>query len=110
MSNAMKRVIGLRIRAARKTAGLTQEELADRLNRTTESISNLERGKSLPAVQSLAAIADQLGITLADLFVGIEAGSPDRERVALEARAISVIRKLDKTRLEIAVKQLEVLQ
>lgn len=106
----MKRIIGLRIREARKAAGLTQDALAERLGRTVESISDLERGKSLPSLEGLAAIADVLGLRLADLLTGIEAEAVDREQLALESRAMAAIRTLDKTRLWIAFKQLEALR
>jgi len=106
----MKRIIGLRVREARKAAGLTQVALAERLGRTVESISNLERGKSLPSLEGLAAIADALGWRLPDLLSGIEAEAPDRERLELESRAMAAIRALDKTRLRIAVKQVEALR
>ena len=112
MSNTMKRVVGSRIRAARKAAGLTQEELADaeRLDRTVESISNLERGKSLPGLEGLAVIAHELGLRLSDLLADIEAEPVDRERVGLESRAMVALHALNKARLKIAVKQLEALR
>jgi len=106
----MKRIIGLRVREARKAAGLTQGVVDERLGCTVESISNLERGKSLPSLEGLAAIARELGLRLPDLLSGIEADSPDREQLELESRAMAAIRMLDKTRLRIAVKQLEALQ
>jgi len=110
MSSSMKRTVGLRIREARKAAGLTQDALAERLDRTVESISNLERGKSLPSLEGLAAIARELGLRLSDLVADIEAGSADREQLELESRAMAAIRALDKPRLRIAVKQLEALR
>lgn len=110
MSSNMKRTIGLRVREARKAARLTQDALAERLGRTVESVSNLERGKSLPSLEALAAIADALGLRLPDLLSGIEAESLDREQLQLESRAMAAIRTLDKPRLRIAVKQLEALQ
>jgi len=97
----MKRTVGLRVREARKAAGLTQDALAVRLDRTVESISNLERGKSLPSLEGLAAIARGLGLRLSDLVADIEADAVDREQVELESRAMAAIRMLDKTRLRI---------
>lgn len=110
MATSMKRIIGLRVRDARKAVGLTQDALAERLDRTVESISNLERGKSLPNLEGLAAIAHELGLRVSDLLADIEAESVDRERVGLESRAMAAIRALDNTRLKIAVKQLEALR
>lgn len=103
----MKRTIGLRIREARKAAGLTQDVLAERLDRTVESLSNLERGKSLPSLEALGAIAEVLGLRLSDLVADIDAETMDRERVELEGRVMAAIRTLDKKQLRIAVKQIE---
>lgn len=40
--------VAIRMRAARKVAGLSQQELADRVGRRISNISNVERAKNLP--------------------------------------------------------------
>ena len=56
--------IGLNILAARKRAGLTQEELADRVGYKTKSaINKIETGvRDLPQ-KKIAAFAEALGVT-----------------------------------------------
>lgn len=49
---------------ARLKMGLTQEELAKRLNTKQSSISRLERGLDLPSLSFLAKIADVLGMKI----------------------------------------------
>lgn len=70
--DTLKRLIGNRIKAARLNAGLTQQELLDRMrHKTIESISNVERGSTLPPLDTLLDFAQALqvepGLLLTDL-------------------------------------------
>jgi transcriptional regulator with XRE-family HTH domain len=62
MANGLKQLIGTRLQAARRQRGLTQEELAFKINKTAESISNIERSIQLPSIETLADLARELGI------------------------------------------------
>lgn len=55
-----------RIREAREAAGLTQEELADRLNEKTSVIRKLERGDNLPSDRVQKKLEKALGISLVE--------------------------------------------
>lgn len=57
----MRLSIAKHIRSLRKRAGLTQEELAQRLYVTRQTVSLWELGKTRPDVETLQAIADCLG-------------------------------------------------
>ena len=59
MDKDLKRFIAGQLRACRRAAKLNQAELAERIDRTSEAISNIERGKSLPALDTLMAHADK---------------------------------------------------
>lgn len=54
--------------AVRKRAGLSQSELAARLNIDETAISHWENGKSSPAGGRLVLVADVLGCTIDELF------------------------------------------
>lgn len=56
--------IGVRIRACRERAGMTQGELAAAAFVTRQSVGNWENGKTLPDVQSLQLVARLLGTTV----------------------------------------------
>ena len=56
--------IGVRIRACRERAGMTQGELAAAAVVTRQSVGNWENGKTLPDVQSLQLVARSLGTTV----------------------------------------------
>lgn len=58
----------LLIRKARLAAGLTQEELAERLDTSPVSIGRYETGERQITVEKLLAIADALGIPAAQLI------------------------------------------
>ncbi|MBQ6063679.1 MAG: helix-turn-helix transcriptional regulator [Prevotella sp.] len=49
---------------ARKNAGLTQQELADRIGADKGYISRLERGLTIPTVSTLYQLATAMGLTI----------------------------------------------
>lgn len=50
--------------------GLSQKELAERLNITDKAISKWERGLSFPDISILIPLSETLDITLYDLLTG----------------------------------------
>lgn len=59
-----KEEIGQKIKILRKTRGLTQEQLADKLNIKRATISNYEIGRRSPHIKELEAIAEALNVGL----------------------------------------------
>jgi transcriptional regulator with XRE-family HTH domain len=57
-------LVGRRIRAAREQVGLTQLQLADRMEVSQPVIAALESGRGNPTVGQLAAVADALQVGL----------------------------------------------
>lgn len=49
------------MQACRERAGLTQEQMAERLNRTQSSISKLEKGRKIPDMPTFLAWVDATG-------------------------------------------------
>jgi DNA-binding XRE family transcriptional regulator len=60
--------LGSNIRHLRKTTGLTQMQLAERVDRSEDAISNIERGTSAPPPETALAIAQALNLQLTDLY------------------------------------------
>lgn len=56
--------VGKRIKALRKTRGLTQEQLAEKLGVQRATISNYEIGRRSPHLKELEKIAGVLGVSL----------------------------------------------
>lgn len=71
--------IGVRIRKARKTAGLSQEKLAEEVGVGTTHISHIETGKVLPSMSVFISLLNVLQIS-ADEVV---AGNVERSEVQL---------------------------
>ena len=51
----------------RKMSGMSQEELAERIYISRQTLSKYETGESLPNIEQCKAIADVFGVTLDDL-------------------------------------------
>ena len=60
--------IGSRLCELRKNKGMTQKELAQRLNVSDKTVSHWERGDSNPDLQLLTVIADIFGVTCDELL------------------------------------------
>jgi transcriptional regulator with XRE-family HTH domain len=69
-SQPHRRLLGEAVRARRKTAGFSQEKLAEKAGLSTVFISRIERGKESPSVDSLAKIARALKVKVCDLVGG----------------------------------------
>ncbi|MBR3751771.1 MAG: helix-turn-helix transcriptional regulator [Ruminiclostridium sp.] len=62
--------IGSNIKKLRTGQGLTQDQLAERLFVTRQTVSNWERGASQPDLEQLEAIAVALGVEVMELLYG----------------------------------------
>ena len=67
--------IGENIRRLRKESKMTQHDLAQRLNVSTQAVSKWERSYSYPDVTLLMPIAEIFSVTLDELFLGEDAGA-----------------------------------
>ena len=65
----LKKQIGANIASYRKSLGLTQAGLAEKLNYSDKAVSKWERGESVPDVLTLTQIAELFDITVNDLVV-----------------------------------------
>jgi len=93
-----------RLKLLRKRRGLTQELLAERIGRSVDAVSNLERGMSLPNFETLDRLASELGVPIRDFFdYGLDVDDPERE--ALLLHLVDTARSLKTSDLAIAVEQ-----
>lgn len=69
-SEKLKVQIGANIAALRRQRGMTQAELAERLNYTDKAVSKWERGDSIPDAVTLVQLAREFGVTLDELVSG----------------------------------------
>ena len=94
---------GERIKEARKRAGMTQKELADKLGVQFQNISSLERDERNPKIETVVRIAMILGVDPRDLLEvdltsGVQTGlNPSR------AEEFKIIRDQNKQRISEAL-------
>lgn len=62
---------GQNVKAARKRAGMSQEQLSYRSEVHRTSVSKIERGQTLPQADTLAKLAGGLGVGPEELFAGL---------------------------------------
>lgn len=62
--------LGEKIREQRKKAGLSQEQLAEKLNVSRQAITKWETENGIPDIANLVAISDEFGLSLDELIKG----------------------------------------
>ena len=65
----LKTIVARNIANFRKARGLTQAELAEKLNYSDKSISKWERGEGFPDIFTLKELADFFGVKVNDFFL-----------------------------------------
>lgn len=89
----------------RKEAGITQKQLAEKLNVSDKTVSHWERGESAPDISLVPVLADVFGITCDDLIHGKRADksvSDEKSTMQNEDDVISRLeKKLNKLRIRI---------
>lgn len=98
--------VALRVKTVRKQKELTQEQLAELIDRSVDTISLLERGQVLPSFETLERLSECLNLALSEL---VDAEGNDPERIELETVLMSVARGLDTPTLKLAVEQIQAL-
>jgi transcriptional regulator with XRE-family HTH domain len=98
------------IKSARQQKGFTQQDLGELIGRTSESLSNIERAKSIPSVETLIALSTALELPVSVFFPELEQNSKaSAKRMRMEAEASGIIRSLSDRMLETAIEQLQAL-
>ena len=64
----MNETFGQRFQRLRKNAGLTQEDVANKLNITAQAVSKWENDVSAPDISVLVELSEILGVTLDELL------------------------------------------
>jgi len=64
----LRLIIARNITELRREAGLTQLELAEKLNYSDKAVSKWERAESVPDIAVLKAVADLFGVTVDELI------------------------------------------
>ena len=78
--------VGERIQKQRQSLGISQEELAERIDRATKYCSDIERGICGMSIETMLAFSEHLNMSLDYMMYGIEPNRPSTpvERTQLQ--------------------------
>lgn len=93
----IKKRLGDRIKFLRKARNFTQESFAEKIDIEPQSLSNIERGKFAPSIETLQKIAHALRVHPYELYL-FEALSPIEE---IKRELIRIISESDVTAIEL---------
>ena len=96
--------LGERIKAARKAAGLSQTELANRLSKTLRTVQKYESGEIEPSIAIINAMAKELKVSPADL-IGYQRPSIELNTISDVLTVLYQLNKKAGLRFEIDVKR-----
>ncbi|MDD6800428.1 MAG: helix-turn-helix transcriptional regulator [Firmicutes bacterium] len=89
-----KNSIGQFIAALRKASGMTQQEVADRLNVSNKAVSRWERDECAPDLSVIPALAEMFGVTCDELLKGeriLESNSEEKKEPRVEKQVKCLI-------------------
>jgi transcriptional regulator with XRE-family HTH domain len=93
MSKKLQRTLGAAARNARKSRGLTQEQVAERLDVTVEFYGRIERSVAWPSIRVFACMVSVLG-TSADTLLDIDLAQAPKPAPVTRAGDLPEIREL----------------
>jgi len=91
-----KNTIGQFIGALRKANGMTQQDVADRLNVSNKAVSRWERDECAPDLSLIPALAEMFGVTCDELLKGEripESMQPERKGQRVEKQARHLVNR-----------------
>ena len=110
MNNSSMKSFGENVKYYRNIANLTQQELSEKIGRTEESISNIERGISTPKIDILIDLAKALKVEINDFFIERNHGKIIKEEVVLIRNILSILKQKDSSFLNIILNHLSNLE
>ena len=96
-SEELKYRFGRRIQTLREARGLTQEQLAAKVGRSVDTLSNIERGINATRIETAGRLAVELGVDLPELFAFQDRGTitPPVEQPKEVAEILALLDGLD---------------
>ena len=104
--NIPSKIIGNRIKQLRKEHGLTQQELADKLNLAKSSISSYESGVRIPSYEVLINMATYFNCSI-DFLMGLTSIESSKKANADEEKE-NIVETINQDKRE-SIKQSEIL-
>lgn len=79
-------VVSNSIKKLREERGMTQDELAEKLNVTRQAVSNWETGKTQPDIETLTRLAEIFDVSVERIIYGSER----KERIVQVSRNVQI--------------------
>ena len=99
---AYKELFGTRIKHVRESKGWTQEQMAEKMDISTNYLSSIERGTDNPTFDMLVKLSNALEIEMWELF---DFGHERSQKELMESLN-KLLKGLDEEKLRLAVKVL----
>lgn len=106
MKKDVRKYLGLKVRAMREAADLTQEELASICDVSWRTISNLERGTVVPDLFMIYRIAQHFDVKIDELLDHQVTNQKSLSRLKKESIIIEKIKQIDDNVLDYVDEQL----
>lgn len=71
-------MITQRITQLRRTSGLTQQDMADKMNKSVSSYNRLERGETMMTIEDMEQIAGIFNIPITELLAHVKPAHPNQ--------------------------------
>lgn len=105
----IKKAFGLRVRTLRTEKHLTQEKLSEKIGRSVDGLSLIERGENWPTAETVERLANALGVDFSDLFDDLLFDESQMSSDPL-AEAREILRRLSKHDLPLATDLLRAIE
>ena len=109
MTTNLKKITGMKVQIARKRLKLSQQEVAELIDRSIETVSNIERGKTSPTVETLERLCNHLNLPILDFFDNDGLMDKSQKRAKEELQIRDIADQLPGKELKIAVGMMELL-
>jgi transcriptional regulator with XRE-family HTH domain len=100
--------IGLSVKALRRAKGMTQAQLAELIGRTTDAVSQIERGVNMPSLDTLMSLGEGLSVPVDALLQVSDDKKANIGRTDHIREANAILQSLSDDDLQFAVQILNV--
>ena len=107
--NEFNKLLGQRIKKLRKAKGFSQELLAEKIDKSVDAVSNIERGIFAPRIDTALDIARALDVQLFELFKIEEIPTEDAQKTALLEEIVDLLKEQPNEILQFTLAQTKTL-
>ena len=99
------KILGLQVKKRRKALNLSQEDLAEKIDKSVDTVSNIERGKGAPSFDTALDIANALGVEMFELFQVHDMSTKDKEKMKVLDSILDLLKDQPDEMLQFTLKQ-----